>query len=247
MRELVRRYFSSHGPATPHDFATWSGLTIGDARRELAELPEEFVAEEVDEFTWWRPAGALPRATRTPVARLLPNFDEHFIGFRDRQPLLARLDRHGPRPEWRTLLQHTMTVDGEVVGAIGPGLLVLLGVAPEDDEATARWLAKKLVDLRIFEDEQGKFNRSLLDSGGAMLVVSQFTLFGDARKGTRPSFIGAAAPEHARPMYLRFCELVREHGVQVEEGRFAAMMDVALVNDGPVTLSLERLARSAAP
>ena len=116
VRELVRRYFSSHGPATPHDFATWSGLTIGDARRELAELPEEFVADEVDGFTWWRPVGTPPRAARSPVARLLPNYDEHFIGFRDRHPLLARLDRHGPRPEWRTLLQHTMTVDGEVVG-----------------------------------------------------------------------------------------------------------------------------------
>jgi hypothetical protein len=117
VRELVRRYFASHGPATPHDFATWSGLTIGDARRELADLADEFTAEEADGFTWWRPEGTPPRAARSPVARLLPNYDEHFIGFRDRQPLLARLDRHGARPDPRALLAHVMTVDGEVVGS----------------------------------------------------------------------------------------------------------------------------------
>jgi D-aminoacyl-tRNA deacylase len=131
-------------------------------------------------------------------------------------------------------------VAGRTVGSIGPGLLVLLGVAPEDTPETAAWMADKLVRLRVFADDGGKFNRSLIDVGGSMLVVSQFTLFGDARKGTRPSFVGAAPPEHAIPIYERFCELVAEHGVPVERGEFGAMMQVSLVNDGPVTLTLER-------
>ena len=135
----------------------------------------------------------------------------------------------------------SVTVDGSVVGAIGPGLLVLLGVGPEDTEAQARWLANKLVGLRIFEDEAGKMNLSLLDIGGGALVVSQFTLFGDCSKGRRPSFVHAAPPAIAEPLYERFADLVREAGVErVQTGVFGASMSVALVNDGPVTLILER-------
>lgn len=133
-----------------------------------------------------------------------------------------------------------MTVDGEVVGAIERGLVTLLGVAPTDTDATAAWLADKIVRLRVFPDDDGRFNRSLLDVGGDMLVVSQFTLFADARKGTRPSFTGAAAPDLATELYERFCDHVRAAGVRVATGVFGASMQVALVNDGPVTITLER-------
>ncbi len=133
----------------------------------------------------------------------------------------------------------SVTVDGRVVGAIGRGFLVLLGVTHGDGEAEALWLARKIAGLRIFEDEAGKFNRSLADVGGAMLVVSQFTLYGDARKGRRPSFTDAARPEHAEPLCDRFVELLRAEGVPVETGVFGAMMAVQLVNDGPVTLWLD--------
>ena len=133
----------------------------------------------------------------------------------------------------------SVTVEGEVVGQIGPGLMVLLGVAQGDAEKEARWMADKLVGLRIFEDDEGKMNRSLLDTGGAMLVVSQFTLLGDTRKGKRPSFIGAAPPEEANALYERFCDHVREAGVTVATGRFRTEMRVSLVNDGPVTLIVE--------
>ena len=133
----------------------------------------------------------------------------------------------------------SVTVEGEVVGQIGPGLMVLLGVAQGDAEKEARWMADKLVGLRIFEDDEGKMNRSLLDTGGAMLVVSQFTLLGDTRKGKRPSFIGAAPPEEANALYERFCDHVREAGVTVATGRFRTEMRVSLVNEGPVTLIVE--------
>ncbi|QDT69499.1 D-tyrosyl-tRNA(Tyr) deacylase [Planctomycetes bacterium MalM25] len=133
----------------------------------------------------------------------------------------------------------SVTVEGEVVGQIGPGLMVLLGVAAGDGEAEARWMADKLVGLRIFEDDEGKMNRSLLDTGGGMLVVSQFTLLGDTRKGKRPSFIGAAPPDEANSLYEHFGGLVREAGVEVATGRFRTEMRVALVNEGPVTLVVE--------
>jgi D-tyrosyl-tRNA(Tyr) deacylase len=126
----------------------------------------------------------------------------------------------------------------EVVGAIGAGLLVLLGVKPGDDDKAIEFLAEKIANLRIFPDDAGKMNRSLLDVGGAALIVSQFTLYGDCRKGRRPSFIDAAPPEIAEPLYERFVLRLRETGVRVETGRFAADMKVALVNDGPVTLIL---------
>lgn len=127
-----------------------------------------------------------------------------------------------------------------VVGEIGAGLLLLVGFTATDDEQTLAWMAEKVVGLRIFTDEEGKMNRSVEEVGGAILVVSQFTLYGDARKGRRPSFIEAAHPEVAIPLYERFVEMLRERGRPVETGEFGAMMEVELVNDGPVTLILER-------
>ena len=127
-------------------------------------------------------------------------------------------------------------VDGEVVGEIGAGLLVLLGVATGDSDADADALAGKTARLRIFENEQGRFDRSLLDTGGAALVVSQFTLIADTAKGNRPSFTGAAAPEEAERLYERFCGALAELGVPVARGVFGARMAVELVNDGPVTI-----------
>ena len=130
-----------------------------------------------------------------------------------------------------------MRVDGEVVGEIGPGLCVLLGIARGDIE-TAR-LAAKIARLRVFPDAEGRFDRSLLDTGGAALVVSQFTLLGDTGKGNRPSFTAAAAPEEAEPVYERFCADLVALGVPVARGRFGASMGVELVNDGPVTIILD--------
>ena len=132
-----------------------------------------------------------------------------------------------------------VAIDGEVVARIGPGLLVLLGVATGDTVKNADYLADKISHLRIFEDDQEKMNRSLLDTGGDMLVVSQFTLMGDCRKGRRPSFIKAARPEEADPIYEFFVQRVRKKGVHVETGRFRAIMAVSLINDGPVTIILE--------
>jgi D-tyrosyl-tRNA(Tyr) deacylase len=132
-----------------------------------------------------------------------------------------------------------VVIAGEVVGAIDAGLLVLLGVAPDDSAEDARRLADKVVGLRVFNDSDGKMNLSLTDVGGAVLVVSQFTLYGDCRKGRRPSFIGAAPPEKAVPLYEAFTEAVRALGVRVQTGRFGAMMQVELVNDGPVTLIVD--------
>ncbi|MCA9572465.1 MAG: D-tyrosyl-tRNA(Tyr) deacylase, partial [Myxococcales bacterium] len=133
----------------------------------------------------------------------------------------------------------SVRVDGEVVGAIGTGLLLLVGVGPEDGEPEVDWMVKKVVNLRIFPDDEGRMNLSLLDVGGAALAISQFTLFGDCRKGRRPSFVGAAPPERAEPLYARFCDLLAAQGVRVERGVFGADMKVGLVNDGPVTLTLD--------
>ncbi len=132
-----------------------------------------------------------------------------------------------------------VTVSGEVCGRIGTGMLVLLGVAQRDTEADARRLALKIASLRIFEDDRGKMNRSLLDTGGGLGVVSQFTLLGDCRKGRRPSFVEAAPPELAERLYGVFVETVAAEGIEVATGRFRAHMEVELVNDGPVTLLLE--------
>jgi D-tyrosyl-tRNA(Tyr) deacylase len=135
--------------------------------------------------------------------------------------------------------QGSVTVQAETVGRIDAGLLVLLGVADDDDPRDADWMAAKIVNLRIFEDDAGKLNRSLLDFRGEMLVVSQFTLYGDCRKGRRPSFVKAAAPEKGEALYLRFVDQVRQQGIAVATGRFRSQMDVALVNNGPVTLIIE--------
>ena len=130
-------------------------------------------------------------------------------------------------------------VDDRLCGRIGPGLAALLGVEEGDTEADLRYCIDKTANLRIFEDEQGKMNRSVLDVGGAVLAVSQFTLQGDVRKGLRPSFIRAARPEQAVPLYNAYCEGLRAAGLEVAEGEFQAHMRVALVNDGPVTLLLD--------
>lgn len=130
-------------------------------------------------------------------------------------------------------------VDGRVTGAIGMGLLVFLGIHRDDSEKDVVWMADKIRHLRIFEDEGGLMNRSLLDVGGALLVVSQFTLHGDCRKGRRPSWNGAAPPELARPLYERFIEVCRQCGIPTESGVFQAMMEVTLTNSGPVTILLD--------
>ncbi len=133
----------------------------------------------------------------------------------------------------------SVTVDGTVVGRIGPGLLVLLGVARADTEQDAEALARKTIELRIFQDDAGKMNRSLRDAGGSLLVVSQFTLYGDTRKGRRPSFDAAAPPEQARRLYECFVAAVRRQGIPAQTGVFQAMMSVSLVNEGPVTFVVE--------
>jgi D-tyrosyl-tRNA(Tyr) deacylase len=130
-------------------------------------------------------------------------------------------------------------VAGKIVGEIGAGLLVLLGVARDDTGHHADYLAEKIVNLRLFDDDDGKMNRSLLETGGAMLVVSQFTLYGDARRGRRPSYSDAAEPEKANELYEYFVERVRSFEVKVETGVFQAMMKVSLTNDGPVTILLD--------
>jgi D-aminoacyl-tRNA deacylase len=135
----------------------------------------------------------------------------------------------------------SVTVEGEVVSRIGPGLLLLVGVGAGDGEAQADWLAEKVAGLRIMGDGEGKMNLSVRDVGGEVLAVSQFTLLADTRKGKRPSFVRAAPPEEAEPLFEYFCERLRASGVgTVVTGSFGAMMEVALVNDGPVTIVLER-------
>ena len=135
--------------------------------------------------------------------------------------------------------ESSVKADNEIIGRIDKGLLVLLGVAQGDTPSDADYLAKKIVNLRIFQDEDAKMNRSLLSIGAKMLVVSQFTLLGDCRKGRRPSFIAAAGPQKSSELYEHFVQQVRRLGISVETGRFQAMMEVALINDGPVTLVLE--------
>ena len=133
-----------------------------------------------------------------------------------------------------------MSVDGQTLAQIGRGLVILLGVGQGDSDAEARWLAGKCAHLRVFADEQGKMNRSLLETQGEAIVVSQFTLYGDVRKGRRPSFVHAAAPELAEPLVERFVSMLREEGVPTQTGSFGAMMLVEIENDGPVTLMLEK-------
>ena len=147
----------------------------------------------------------------------------------------------------RALLQRTtgarVRVGAEVVGEIGAGLVVFLGVRPDDDEATAEALARRVTELRIFDDEAGRTNRSLVDVSGAVLAVSQFTLYADTRRGRRPGFTGAAAPDLAERLYLGFVGALRDLGIEVATGRFGAVMEVELVNDGPFTIWLDTAER----
>ncbi len=150
---------------------------------------------------------------------------------------------HGQSAVMRAVVQRVsrarVSVDGVVTGEIGPGLLVLLGVAQRDAEADADYLADKVAGLRVFHDDEGKMNRAVGEVGGAVLVVSQFTLFGDVRRGKRPSFDAAARPEHARSLYEYFVGKIRDAGLRCATGRFQEMMQVELVNDGPVTILLD--------
>jgi D-tyrosyl-tRNA(Tyr) deacylase len=143
----------------------------------------------------------------------------------------------------RALIQRVtrarVVVDGETVGEIGAGLLVLLGITHDDTPEQAKWLAEKIASLRIFADEHGKMNLDVGEAEGAMLIVSQFTLYGDARKGRRPSFVDASPPERAIPLYELFINAVKALGIPTATGRFGAMMQVELVNDGPVTLMVD--------
>ncbi len=149
-----------------------------------------------------------------------------------------------PLYSMRVLIQRvtkaSVKVEGKTIGAITNGLLLLVGITHSDTEKDVKWLAKKILNLRIFEDDEGKMNRSLLDVGGSILSVSQFTLYGDARKGNRPGFGQAAPPEEAQKTYAMFVDSLKQTGkVIVETGKFAAYMQVELINDGPVTLLLE--------
>jgi D-tyrosyl-tRNA(Tyr) deacylase len=135
----------------------------------------------------------------------------------------------------------SVTVAGEVIGRITKGLVLLVGVTHDDTEVDAAYLAEKIANLRIFEDEEEKMNLSLLDVGGEILSISQFTLYGDCRKGRRPNFMAAARPEQANQLYESFNRLLREKGITVETGRFGAMMDVELTNDGPVTIIIDSI------
>ena len=147
----------------------------------------------------------------------------------------------------RVVLQRSrkasVTVDRKVTGAIDKGYVLLVGITHADTEVDIAYVAKKIADLRIWEDEDGKMNRSILEVGGAILSVSQFTLYAETRKGKRPSFIEAARPEQAEPLWLALNEQLKTHGLHVETGIFGAMMDVALVNDGPVTIIVESKAK----
>lgn len=147
----------------------------------------------------------------------------------------------------RVILQRSLEakveVDGAITGQINHGFVLLVGITHEDTEADAKYVADKVVNLRLFEDEDGKMNHSILEKGGSILSVSQFTLYGDTKKGRRPSFSLAAKPDYAEPLYEMFNEELRSKGVQVETGVFGAMMNVSLVNDGPVTLIVESPAK----
>lgn len=133
-----------------------------------------------------------------------------------------------------------VAVDGEIIGQIGRGLNLLVGIASTDTEAELEWMARKCLELRVFSNSDGKFDQSVMDIGGELLVISQFTLYGDCRKGRRPSFDQAATPAIAETLYHQFVEKLRQSGLRVETGRFGAMMQVSIENDGPVTLILEK-------
>jgi D-aminoacyl-tRNA deacylase len=162
---------------------------------------------------------------------------------RRRRPIVPTAPRCS-ESQVRVVLQRVrnarVAVGERVTGEIGQGLLLLVGFTGADDESSLSWMAEKVLNLRIFADDEGKMNRSVMEVAGELMVVSQFTLYGDARKGRRPSFVDAAPPDLAIPLYERFVEILRGTGIVVATGEFGAMMDVALLNDGPVTLILER-------
>ena len=188
-----------------------------------------------------RSSGCGPRGD-TPIS---PSGQGANIGVAHRLPdLRPRGERSiGWVEQMKVVLQRVsearVTIGERVTGQVGRGLLLLVGFTAADDEATLQWMVDKVVGLRIFADEAGKMNRSVAEVEGSVLVVSQFTLYGDARRGRRPSFVDAARPEIAVPLYDRFVDLLRETGRPVATGEFGAMMKVELVNDGPVTLILE--------
>jgi D-aminoacyl-tRNA deacylase len=162
-----------------------------------------------------------------------------FYVFVNRQLLIAALSFPAMRAVVQRVTKASVTVEDSTVGSIGRGLLVLLGVSRSDTVASADYMAEKLLGLRIFDDHDGKMNLSIRDVGGAVLVVSQFTLFGDVRRGKRPSFDDAARPEEARALYEYVVGKIREQGIECSTGEFQAMMDVSLVNDGPVTILID--------
>ena len=139
--------------------------------------------------------------------------------------------------------QASVTVDGQVTGVIQKGYVLLVGITHSDTEEDIKYVAKKITDLRIWEDEDGRMNRSIAEAGGDILSISQFTLYADTRKGKRPSFLEAARPEQAKPLWEAFNEQLKANGLHVETGVFGAMMDVALINDGPVTITIESKAK----
>ncbi|MER2028098.1 MAG: D-aminoacyl-tRNA deacylase [Solibacillus sp.] len=139
--------------------------------------------------------------------------------------------------------QASVTVDGQVTGAIQKGYVLLVGITHSDTEEDIKYVAKKITDLRIWEDEDGRMNRSIAEAGGDILSISQFTLYADTRKGKRPSFVEAARPEQAKPLWEAFNEQLKANGLHVETGVFGEMMDVALINDGPVTITIESKAK----
>ncbi len=149
-----------------------------------------------------------------------------------------RQSRH-MRAVVQRVTESQVRVDNEIIGSIGRGFTVLLGVSDEDDDADVKYIVEKIINLRVFEDENGKMNLSLKDAGGEVLVISQFTLYGDCRKGRRPSFDKAGEPNHAKRLYEQVCCLFSESGIYTQTGRFAADMKVSLINDGPVTLLLD--------
>jgi len=160
---------------------------------------------------------------------------------RSHQPVLSsyKVSNDSMRAVIQRVTHAEVRTAGRVSGAIGPGLLVLLGAHRDDTGRDVQWMADKLVHLRIFDDHRGRMDRSLLDTGGEMLIVSQFTLLGDCRKGRRPSWSSAAPPETARSLYLQLIEVVGRYGVRTATGEFQAVMDVSLVNNGPVTILLD--------
>ncbi len=154
-------------------------------------------------------------------------------------PSPAKTERKTMRAVIQRVKSASVKVEGKLVSEIGAGLLIFLGIARDDTETELKYIANKVANLRIFEDEEGKMNCSLLETGGAALVVSQFTLYGDCRKGRRPSFINAARPESANALYERFITVLEKQNIPTQGGTFQAMMDVQLINDGPVTILLD--------